>query len=48
MNKKQIELLKVIQYDLNCIERYALTKDDKYYLDLAVNNLDDLIKETKE
>lgn len=37
-------LLKVILYDLECLDTIKLSKDDKYHLFLAKGNIKDLIK----
>jgi hypothetical protein len=45
MNKQQKELLRLIYWDLGLIKTNELDNDDRYYLNLCIGNLKDLIKE---
>ena len=48
MNKKEIELLKVIKRDVELLEIDKSLNDNKYYYDLINGNLTDLINKLKE
>jgi hypothetical protein len=48
MNKKQIEMIKLIIDDLESINPSIFKEDDKYFFKLAIGNLNDLIKKQEK